>query len=410
MINFSFLLAWRYLRGTQQEKSIATMVKISFFGILIGTFSLALVAIIMRGFEKATYQTIQGCNPPLTMQARGNQLAFDALEKVLQHEFPQLYYSPSDMQYVMMQDHAENITNLVALKGVDPFKESQITTLEKKILPQQSVDRLSMVNALKSDSVLIGHHLARMLNLQPGKNFTVYFAPDHETGKNTITLEKAELNVGGIFKTGIEEFDANLIICSLEQLQKLFPTSGITSLSIAPKQEVNEEELKTQLKKRFNLQVYSWKDRYPALVAALMLEKYASFIILSLIILVASMSILSLLFMQITQKRSDIAMLKIMGMATKKIRSIFMIMGMAIAFAGVITGMLFAYVAGWILHNYLTIELPDAYFVTHLPVALEMPIFVIVFSVVMCISIIATWLPTRSIEQIKSADVLRFES
>lgn len=409
MKQFSLLLAWRYLHATQQEKSISTMVKICFCGILIGTFCLALVAAIMHGFEKATYQTIQGCNPPLTMQAHGNQLAFDALEKVLLQEFPEIYYSPSDVQYIMMQDDAENITHLVALRGVDPCKEADITNLEKKIITRAK-ETPSMQNALINDSVLIGHQLARTLNLKKGKNFTIFFVPDHETGNRTITLEKAELVVGGIFKTGIEEFDTNLIICSLEHLKKLFPSSGVTAISIAPKNTVDENALKIRLKKRFNLNVYTWKDRYPALVAALTLESYASFITLTLIILVASMSILSLLFMQITQKRTDIAMLTIMGMPTKKIRSIFMVMGMSIAFFATVVGLLFAYCVGWILQNYVSIELPDAYFVTHLPVALEPHIFFIVFVVVIVISIVATWLPTRTIERINIADVLRFES
>jgi lipoprotein-releasing system permease protein len=410
MMHFSIRLALHYLRGTQQEKSIATMVKISFFGIVIGTFCLALVSTIMRGFEQATYQTIQGCHAPLTMQAHGNQLAFDALEKVFQKDFPNINYSPSDIQYVMLQDHDETISNLVALKGIDPYKEAQTSHLEKKIMPSIGKQTSpSMVDSVKNNAVLMGHQLARMLKIKTGDHFTVYFVPDHEVGNRTITLEKAQLSVGGIFKTGIEEFDANLLICSLDQLKKLFPSSGITSISISPQQKVNEKELQETLKKRFNLPIYSWKDRYPALVAALTLETYASFIILTLIVLVASMSILSLLFMQITQKRGDIAILKTLGASALTLRSIFMIMGNSIAFCAALTGLALAYLVGWILQQYVSIELPDAYFVTHLPVALELPIFVTVFFVVLFISFFATWLPTRSIKHIKCADVLRFE-
>ena len=71
-----------------------------------------------------------------------------------------------------------------------------------------------------------------------------------------------------------------------------------------------------KLRHRLGLDVYSWKDLYPSLVASLKLEKYVSFFILALILLVASMNIISLLFMQITQKRPTIALLQAMGMST----------------------------------------------------------------------------------------------
>lgn len=409
MTTFSLLLAWRYLRGAQQEKSLATMVKICFCGIAIGTFCLTLVAAIMRGFEKETYQTIQGCQASLTMQANGNHLAIDALEKILDTEFPKVSYSPTDMQYVMIQDRKENISNLVMLKAIDPEKEAKTTTLEKKITTTLE-KTLSLESALHNNTVLIGHHLARSLRLSCGNTFSIFYVPDQEIGNRTLTLEKSIMTVGGIFKTGIEEFDANLIICSLPHLQKIFPNSGITSISIAHDSTIDQKTLKEQLKKRFKLQVYSWQDRYPALVAALTLETYASFIILMLIILVASMTILSLLFMQIAQKRGDIAILQAMGAATKLIRRTFITLGMIIAFSATSTGLLFALLIGFIMRKYISIELPDAYFVTHLPIALDPIIFSLVFCVVMIISFIATWLPTRNIGQITIADVLRFEA
>lgn len=409
MIPVSLLIAWRYLWGTRQERSLSTMVKISFFGIVIGTFSLALVTLIMQGFEKATYATIQGCHAPLTLQSWGNHLAFEALEHVLKTEFPAIRYSPSDIQYALVQDQTESINNVVLIKGIDPSQESQTTQLEKKILTTNPYCTPSLIAAVNHDSVLIGNQLAQTLNVHCGDTFTIYFVPEQNSAKRSLHLEKTNLKVGGIFKTGIEEFDANIIICTLDQLHAIFPQSGITSLSIAYPATMQEKDVQEQLKKRFNLTVISWKDRYPALVAALELEKYASFIILSLIILVASMSIVSLLFMQITQKRGDIALLKTLGTPTRTIRFIFIIMGMAIAMCGAIVGLLLAALCGLILRNYWALELPDAYFVTHIPVAFELSIFVTVFAVVIIISFFATWLPTRSIGQINCADVLRFE-
>lgn len=410
MKNFSLYLAMRYLRGTRSEKSVATMVIVSFLSIVISTMCLTLVAIIMRGFEKETFKTIQGCHAPLCMQSYGNQLAFEPIENILKQEFPHVNYSPSDMQYVMLEDSNGALSHLVALKGVDPILEAQTTSLEKKILPYKE-RKISMQTALENRSVLIGYQLARMLNLHVGQPVTVYYATDYQTGKHALTLSKSTFSIGGIFKTGIEEFDAHLIICSLTTLQGLFQESGITSISIAPNiNSTNIEKLQQQLSERFELQTYSWKDRYPALVAALKLETYASFIILCLIVLIASMSILSLLFMQITQKRGDIAILKTMGSSASMIKKIFIFMGLTIAFFGALVGLLCALIIAYILHAYIHIDLPDAYYVTQLPIALEPSIFILVFFVVMLIGFVATWLPTRSINDINIANVLRFEA
>ena len=134
------------------------------------------------------------------------------------------------------------------------------------------------------------------------------------------------------------------------------------------------------------------------------------FLILALITLVASMNIISLLFMQIIQKRGDIAILKSMGLSDKKISQIFFYLGMTISTIGSIAGLICSFIAGWFLENYPFITLPDAYYVTYLPAKMEWQIFVIVFVVVILISFLATWIPTRKTRKINISQVLRFES
>lgn len=410
MKNFSLYLAIRYLRGVQHEKTIATMALISLLSIIISTMCLTLVVIITRGFEKETFKTIQGCHAPLCIQSYGNQLAFENIEKILKTEFPGLHYSPSDVQYIMPEDHQGGISHVVALKGVNPEMEASTTTIEKKILPHHKKN-ITMVTALQDKSVLIGYQLARLLNLHVGQSLTFYYVPESQEKRNMLSLSQETVKVGGIFKTGIEEFDAHLVLTSLETFHQIFPESGITSISIAPQSsQADTKKLQQQLAERFELETISWKDRYPALVAALTLETYASFIILCIIVLVASMSILSLLFMQITQKRGDIALLATLGASAWMIKKIFIFMGLLIAFVGAIIGLILAFIVAFILHFYIRIDLPDAYYVTQLPISLDPFIFALAFAVVMLLSFCAIWFATRSIDDLKIADVLRFEA
>lgn len=211
-------------------------------------------------------------------------------------------------------------------------------------------------------------------------------------------------------KTGIEEFDSGLIFCSQELFKQMFNQEAVDQITLKLRADVNEEQTIQKLKSRFKLDVFSWKDLYPALVSALKLEKYVMFIILALITLVASMNMISLLFMHIVQKKGDIAILKTMGMQNSQVSAIFFIMGIIIASIASVCGLLTAWVIGILLQRYPLITLPDAYYVTYIPVHLDIRVFALIFVVIMFMSIVATWLPIRKIKNINIADVLRFEA
>jgi ABC-type lipoprotein release transport system permease subunit len=111
--------------------------------------------------------------------------------------------------------------------------------------------------------------------------------------------------------------------------------------------------------------------------------------------------------MQIIQKKTDIAILQTLGTSFSDIKKIFFIMGMSIALLACITGLLGALLAGLILQRYVHIELPDAYFATHLPIALDPEIFLIVFCVVMLLSSIAAFISIRKIDDMLIAHSLK---
>ena len=205
------------------------------------------------------------------------------------------------------------------------------------------------------------------------------FTPEQKVRNKKIALDNYDVTVSGTFSTGIEEFDYGLILASFSLVKKIFPDAGVTQLSIRLAPGANEQATIAQLKNRFNIDVFSWKDLYPALVSALKLEKYAMLLILALIALVATMNIISLLFMQIIQKRPDIAIYQAMGLSGTNIMVIFLLMGMGICFVAGLCGLAAAYGAGLLLKKYPFISLPDTYYVSHLPIQMSWEIFLLVF-------------------------------
>ncbi len=407
MHTFSWLLARRYLRSTTQSRHISAMVFICFAGILIGSFALTLVAAVMNGFEHATHEKLQGIQPQIIVRAFGLPMDFAALSSTLSKEFPTVAgVAPSDTRHALIaNEEFSEMPLVVAVRGIDPQHEPTVTALHKKLAGDTA-----LADALKNDGILIGHRLADELDTAPGEQLTLLLTPDEPTSK-TITLSKHHVRVGGVFDTGIEEYDMNIVFCSLEQLAKLFPASDVTQIGIRLAPDADEGAVIAELQTRLGeLSVYSWKDLYPAIIAVLKLEKYTMFLILALITLVACTNIISLMFMQIMQKRGDIAILCAMGMGMEQLRNVFLLMGVGIALTAATLGVCCATVTSYVLEKYQLISLPDVYYVSHLPAHMTWQIAAAVLLVTLALSIAATWFPIQRIRSLNIANILRFEA
>lgn len=406
----AFFLAQRILFSHVYKKSISTMTAICFIGIFIGSFSLALITAIMHGFEVAIHEKMQGIHANIIIQSYNNNLNMDVLTKILNKEFPEIIaFSPTSTHHILLRTHneSEDAPNVAMIKGINPETEILTSSLSKKITTQLPDTNFSQL--FTNNYIVIGKQLARNNQINIGDTVELLFVPETEIHSKKITFYTQAAIVSGIFDTGIDEFDNGVIYCSLTFLEKLFPNIGIEQVNIATASYANDENLINKLRHRLGLDVYSWKDLYPSLVATLKLEKYVSFFILALILLVASMNIISLLFMHITQKRPDIAILKAMGMSHHSIGLIFFIIGMTISSLASFFGLLTALLTSWLLQKYPFITLPDTYYVTTLPIAMTAEIIIAVFFVVIIFTLFATWLPIQRIRNINVSHILRFE-
>jgi len=383
------------------------MVIICFGSIFLGSFALALVVAVMNGFEKETCKKLQGIHASVNIDAYGERLHWPAIKKVLDEEFPHVIASTptATKQVIVTIPGSDDISNVVALRAIEPRSQQNVTTLTTMI--QQKTIPLHEI--IKKNTILIGNSLSQSLGAGMNDTISILFISDDITEQSHgITFDQYDGQIGGVFKTGIDEFDSHIIYCSFDFFNKLFPESGVSQIELKLEESAHEQNVIALLKKRLKLNVYSWKKLYPALVSALKLEKYAMFLILSLIILVASMNIMSLLFTQTVQKQCDIAILKALGMSNKHIRYIFLSMGMLIAFLASASGLLAAYITSLVLKTYPFIKLPDAYYATHLPVSIDVSSFLFIFLTILLICFMATWASTYKTTRITISTVLRF--
>lgn len=410
MNKIAFFLAQKIIKNTAYQKGISTMTLVCFIGIFIGTLSLTLVAAIMNGFEHAIHEKMQGIHSSIIIDGYGENIDIQALTPVLHNEFPSIAaFSPHTTQHALLKTKKKNDNQpiVIMLNAINPITEQQTSTLFTKIIAPSTVQNYDHI--LDNNGVIIGKQLARNNNIKINDTLDLLYISEKKIKKSSVTFDSQPVIVSGIFDTGIDEFDNGVVYCSFKLLEEIFPNSPIERINIKLVPHNNEKSTINALQKRLGLAVYSWKDLYPSLVAALKLEKYVSFCVIALILCVASMNIISLLFMYITQKRRDIAMLQAMGMPSSTIKSIFFIIGMIISITASFVGLLCACIISYFIKKFPCIVLPDTYYVTHIPIELDWYLLISIISVITILSIFATWLAAQQIRTINISRVLRFE-
>lgn len=418
MKSLPFFIAYRYLFKTAYEQNIGTMVIISFLGIFIGTVALTLVAAITKGFETEIHKKIQGVHAQIIIRGNSKDLEYSALSTILKNEFPEVsWVSPSSTKHGIIRPAnkqsktTDEHSSVVLIRAIDPDLDEKVTVFYKKIITSKKEKKKKhLFDFLKDDQILIGSGLAEMLGLSIGDEIELLIPEDAQKNSKKVSFTAQKAIISGIFKTGIDDADTGMIVCSFSFLEDIFGETPIDQVNLKLIASASEEEVINRLINRTNLDVYAWRDLYPALVSALTLEKYVSFAILALVALVASMNMISLIFMFITQKRSDIAILKACGASTSTVSFIFLTVGMFITTTATLLGLGVSFFISQFLKTHPFIKLPDAYLVTHLPVDLTPSIIIAVFCLVCILGFVAACFPVRKIKALNIAEVLRFEA
>lgn len=410
MIFPSYLfISYRYLASANQNTTIRTMLRITFASIFIVTFALALIMSIMEGFEIATYTKMQSIYPQLIIDADNQELDYNAIQTLLNHPDNNIaYHAPQQMMQALCNSiEFDIIPTIVCLNGIVPELEKKVTYLEKMILPNNLLHNLT--DLCRENQVIIGKALALQMHASVGSQLKIISSPDFDLTQIKKFHENTVI-VAGIFSTGIDDFDGTRIYCSTEFFTTLFPDYGIRQIYAQAIPGTNEDDVIKKLTDKLGLHVYSWKQMYSSLVSAMQLEKYALYCILLLIMLIASCNIISLLFMHITQKQRDIALLLTLGLTVRQVKTIFLTSSMTIATIASISGLCMAWITGLFLSHYKWIKLSEnVYYVDHLPIIIEPLLFLFIFFVVLTISFFASLIPLSKIKMKYIATILRNE-
>lgn len=391
------MLSWRYLITKRKEKFISLISVISILGVAIGVMALIVVIAVMTGFDKDLHDKIVGSYSHITLTGYKaiDSAEYESIAKVISANAHVKDISPYIQGQVLIKE--DNKFFAVGLKGIDPLKEAKVTKI-KEYLIAGSIDTLGQ------DGIVIGKELAAYLGLGLHSNLTLY----SPLGKQYI------LKVAGIFNSGMYDYDLNLVFTGLKSAQDIF---GLPNQISAIAVKLDNPDLAAKVKEGlgsilgFNYNIKTWEDANQNFFAALKLEKLTMFIILALIILVASFNIISTLIVMVVEKTKDIGILKALGMSASGVRKIFTYQGLIIGTLGILLGSLGGVVLCWLLKKYQFVKLPqDIYYIDRLPVSLEFwPDILLIISLAMAIVLISTIYPAVKASRLNPIEALRYE-
>lgn len=391
------MISWRYLITKRREKFISLISVISVLGIAIGVMALIVVIAVMTGFDKDLHNKIIGNYSHITVSSyKGideNEYA-NIIQKAGAN--PQVKgISPYVQSQVLLK--TENTFFVVDLKGIEPYTAPQVTRIKDYLISGRLED-------LKGGSVIIGRELASYLGAGINSDLPVY-SPQGKA---------RNLKIAGIFYSGMYDYDMRLVFTDIKTAQDILG-SGDKFSAVAIKlnnfyaADKVKGELGPVLGADYNLK--TWIEANQNFFSALKLEKLTMFIILTLIILVASFNIISTLIVMVVEKTKDIGILKAIGMTSGGIRKIFTCEGLFIGAFGIIFGAAGGLALCALLKKYQFIKLPqDVYYIDKLPVSIEFwPDIVLVLSAAMAITIISTIYPAAKASRLRPVEALRYE-
>lgn len=234
-----------------------------------------------------------------------------------------------------------------------------------------------------------------------------------EIGPMGMLPKIKQFRVIAIFEIGMFEYDSSLALINISSAQDFFGMGGtISGIEVRVQDIYKTSEIKQRLQTKMGFPYYimDWMQMNKNLFAALKLEKFAMFIILVLIILVASFNIISNLIMNVMEKSREIAILKAIGATNKSIMLIFIFQGLFIGLLGTTIGVLSGYVLGYMLNTYQIIKLPaDVYYLSHLPVRMNLFDFITVSVSAITITFLATIYPAWQAAKMDPVEPLRYE-
>ena len=410
---FEWMLAARYMRPKRKEGFISVITIISLVGIALGVATIIIVMSVMNGFRSELLSRILGFSGHMSVTAGAGGLADYDKVAARGRGVPGVV-----SVYPVIEGQALATANGVSLgAGVRGIRRED---LQQMPILAQSLRPATLANFRGGSYVIVGVGVARRLGLFAGSQITLTSPRGNVTPIGTTPRIKT-YTVAGDFDSGASQYNNAIIFMPMEEAQLYFNLpDAVTGLEIMVADPDSVDRMAEGIQRAAGPapMVGTWHNLNLALFDAVKVEHNVMFLILTLIMLVASLNIISGIIMLVKDKSQDIAILRTMGASRGSIMRVFLITGASIGIVGTLTGLLVGVV---FCLNIDAIERfvsfvfqtdvfnPDVYFLTHMPEKMDPTDLILVSSMALGLSLAATLWPSWRAARLDPVEALRYE-
>lgn len=362
-MKFETFIALRYLLS--RSKGVFTVITtvIGILGVCVGVAALVTTLAVMSGFQNDIKNKVIGAQAHIMIVGSMPEGRYQKVQEAISSVKHVKASAPNILGQAILNfaDYSQG----VVIRGLDVEQEKLTSDLPSSLV-EGSFSKEGV-----SAPLVLGTELAANMGLDIDDN-VVLVSPRSLAGG----LPKMKrFKITGLLKTGYYEFDNTIVYTDIASASDFLGLKGgVTGLSVKLDKLDNAEKAAAAIEEatQGRYAVKTFMQLNSTLYAALKLEKVMMFIILSLIILVASLNITSNLILFGTEKLKDIGLMRAMGASPARIRRIFILEGLYIGSAGVISGIVLALVLCWAITAFDIVQLPgDIYYLTKVPVSLQ---------------------------------------
>jgi len=402
----------RYTRAKRRNHFISFISLVSILGIAVGVTALITVISVMNGFDKELKDRILG------MVSHAQISGVDETVRDWQDALVRAKQNPHVLgaaPYVEREAMLQGTRNSGALiRGVMPDLEPNVSEIDKRMIEGKLSDLTP-----GGFRIVLGKELAQILGVRVGDHVTV-FAPEFSATPIGAIPRIKRFAVVGIFEAGMQEYDSGLAVVHMQDAETLYRQDGPSGIRLRLDDMFQAYAVGRTLADELGqmYRITDWMQGHNNFFKAVAMEKKVMFLILSLIVAVAAFNLVSTLVMLVTDKQSDIAILRTLGQSPRSVMGTFMVQGILVGALGIAMGVLFGVllalnveaIVKWIEHTFhVSFLSPDVYYISELPSDLHWSDVGWITITAFAFCVLATLYPAWRAARTEPAAALRYE-
>ncbi|MGD0339333.1 MAG: FtsX-like permease family protein [Bacteroidota bacterium] len=407
-MQISSFIARRYLGSKKHAGFITVITSISIIGITVGVAALIIVLSVFNGFNGLVSSILIGFDPHLRIESRqGGVFKLASQITTYLSDNPEIK-GASPFVYgkamIVSRDH----NHVIFLKGIVPSLFGSVSGVKERIV----LGKYGF-GENEDNGIIIGMALADRLNAMVGDTIAVVSPGGIQaTLTQMVQPDVRKYVVSGIFESNNKDYDGLYGFISLKAAQQLFDMGNdIHGIEVRLNIFENTEIMKRRIEGQFpQTSVSTWYDLHKDLYTMMNVERWAAYIILCLIIAVATFNLLGSLTMSVIEKTRDIGILRSMGASHRNIAAIFLFEGAYVGIIGTLAGSGIGYIMCILQQKYHLFPLdPTVYIIPAIPVEVHIADFILVGLTAILLSTIAAWYPARRAAVLLPAEAVQWE-